>query len=129
MFKLTGLTSISSVKILSFGNNKCKLLLNQFLLVHLTFPGEGSPPETCGCFPLALPPGAVGRIADSQFCRGILFLLDSAGWICILCRRDQGKSSGRANLLFSAVRAEQKFLYRHLSGACREGCAAKSWLW
>uniref|UniRef100_A0A8C3NE92 Uncharacterized protein n=1 Tax=Geospiza parvula TaxID=87175 RepID=A0A8C3NE92_GEOPR len=75
--------SISSVKILSFGNNKCKLLLNQFLLVHLTFPGEGSPPETCGCFPLALPPGAVGRIADSQFCRGILFLLDTAGWIYI----------------------------------------------
>ncbi|XP_039578718.1 spatacsin isoform X2 [Passer montanus] len=78
------LPSISSVKILSFGNNKCKLLLNQSVLVHLTFPGEGSPPETCGCFPLALPPGAVGRIADSQFCRGILFLLDSAGWIYIL---------------------------------------------
>ncbi|XP_041325116.1 spatacsin-like isoform X3 [Pyrgilauda ruficollis] len=79
--KNISLPSISSVKILSFGNNKFKLLLNQSVLVHLTFPGEDSPPETCGCFPLALPPGAVGRIADSQFCRGILFLLDSAGWI------------------------------------------------
>uniref|UniRef100_A0A8C5JPC0 SPG11 vesicle trafficking associated, spatacsin n=1 Tax=Junco hyemalis TaxID=40217 RepID=A0A8C5JPC0_JUNHY len=79
--KNISLPSISSVKILSFGNNKCKLLLNQFVLVHLAFPGEGSPPEPCGCFPLALPAGAVGRIADSHFCRGILFLLDSAGWI------------------------------------------------
>ncbi|NXI21221.1 SPTCS protein, partial [Sterrhoptilus dennistouni] len=81
--KSISLPSLSSVKILSFGNNKCKLLLNQFILVHLSFPGENSPPESCECFPLALPPGAVGRITDSQFCRGILFLLDSAGWIYI----------------------------------------------
>uniref|UniRef100_A0A8C9UFC4 SPG11 vesicle trafficking associated, spatacsin n=1 Tax=Serinus canaria TaxID=9135 RepID=A0A8C9UFC4_SERCA len=99
--KNISLPSISSVKILSFGNNKCKLLLNQFLLVHLTFPGEGSPPETCGCFPLALPPGAVGRIADSQFCRGILFLLDSAGWIYI-CDCSDGATLGKVGVALAA---------------------------
>ncbi|XP_054498298.2 spatacsin isoform X1 [Agelaius phoeniceus] len=99
--KNISLPSISSVKILSFGNNKCKLLLNQFLLVHLTFPGEGSAPEPCGCFPLALPPGAVGRIADSQFCRGILFLLDSAGWIYIFDCSD-GATLGRVGVALGA---------------------------
>ncbi|XP_066184251.1 spatacsin [Sylvia atricapilla] len=95
--KNISLPSISSVKILSFANNKCKLLLNRFLLVHLTFPGEDSPSETCDCFPLALPPEAVGRITDSQFCRGILFLLDSAGWIYIFDCCD-GASLGKVRV-------------------------------
>ncbi|XP_038002943.1 spatacsin [Motacilla alba alba] len=99
--KCINLPSVSSVKILSFGNNKCKLLLNQFLLMHLTFPGEGSPPEACGCFPLALPAGAVGRIADSQFCRGILFLLDSAGWIYIFDCSD-GATLGKVGVALGA---------------------------
>nr|XP_026654307.1 spatacsin [Zonotrichia albicollis] len=99
--KNISLPSISSVKILSFGNNKCKLLLNQFLLVHLAFPGEGSAPEPCGCFPLALPAGAVGRIADSHFCRGILFLLDSAGWIYVFDCCD-GASLGKVGVALGA---------------------------
>ncbi|KAM3663146.1 spatacsin [Ammospiza maritima maritima] len=99
--KNISLPSISSVKILSFGNSKCKLLLNRFLLVHLAFPGEGSPPEPCGCFPLALPAGAVGRIADSHFCRGILFLLDSAGWIYIFDCCD-GASLGKVGVALGA---------------------------
>ncbi|NXO71936.1 SPTCS protein, partial [Phainopepla nitens] len=103
--KNINLPSISSVKILSFGNNKCKLLLNQFILVHLTFPGEDSPPESCDCFPLALPAEAVGRITDSQFCRGILFLLDSAGWIYILDCWD-GASLGRVRVALAAGQGE-----------------------
>ncbi|NXQ57464.1 SPTCS protein, partial [Anthoscopus minutus] len=99
------LPSVSSVRILSFGNNKCKLLLNQFILVHLTFPGEDSLPETCDCFPLALPPGAVGRIADSQFCRGILFLLDSAGWIYIFDCSD-GATLGKVSVALGAGQGE-----------------------
>nr|XP_041574240.1 spatacsin [Taeniopygia guttata] len=99
--KSISVPSIFSVKILSFGNNKCKLLLNQFILVHLTFPGEDSPPETCGCFPLALPAGAVGRIADSQFCRGILFLLDPAGWIYI-CDCSDGATLGKVGVALGA---------------------------
>ncbi|NXG20208.1 SPTCS protein, partial [Grallaria varia] len=81
--KNISLPSVFSVKILSFGNSKCKLLLNQSILVHLTFPGEDSLSESCDCFTLDLPPEVLGRITDSYFCRGILFLLDSAGWIYI----------------------------------------------
>ncbi|XP_071424746.1 spatacsin isoform X2 [Pithys albifrons albifrons] len=95
--KTISLPSIFSVKILSFGNNKCKLLLNQSLLVHLTFPGEGSPSETCDCFPLDLPPEGLGRITDCSFCRGILFLLDSAGWIYIFDSFD-GASLGKVSI-------------------------------
>ncbi|XP_066052716.1 spatacsin isoform X2 [Chamaea fasciata] len=95
--KSISVPSISSVKILSFASNKCKLLLNRFILVHLTFPGEDSAPETCDCFPLALPPEAVGRMTDSQFCRGILFLLDSAGWIYIFDGTD-GATLGKVGV-------------------------------
>ncbi|NXQ10949.1 SPTCS protein, partial [Peucedramus taeniatus] len=95
------LPSVLSVKILSFGNNKCRLLLNQFILVHLSFPEEDSAPESCGCFPLALPPGAVGRISASQFCRGILFLLDSAGWIYIFDCSD-GATLGKVGVALGA---------------------------
>ncbi|NWV63788.1 SPTCS protein, partial [Malurus elegans] len=99
--KNISLPSVFSVKLLSFRNNKCRLLLNQFILVHLTFPGKDSPPEMCDCFTLDLPPEAVGRITDSQFCRGILFLLDSAGWIYIFDCSD-GATLGKVSVALGA---------------------------
>ncbi|KFW00287.1 Spatacsin [Fulmarus glacialis] len=81
--KNISLSSIFSLRILSFGNNKCILLLNKFIVVHLTFPGKDSPLETCDCFTLDLPPQVLERITDTNFCRGILFLLDSSGWIYV----------------------------------------------
>ncbi|NXO59894.1 SPTCS protein, partial [Aramus guarauna] len=77
------LSSIFSLRILSFENNKCILLLNKFIVVHLTFPGKDSPLETCDCLTLDLPPQVLERITDTHFCRGILFLLDSSGWIYV----------------------------------------------
>ncbi|XP_068882194.1 spatacsin [Aphelocoma coerulescens] len=103
--KNMNLPSVFSVKILSFGNKKCKLLLNQFILVHLTFPGKDSSLETCDCFTLALPPEAVGRITDSQFCRGILFLLDSAGWIYVFDCSD-GATLGKVSVALGAGQGE-----------------------
>ncbi|XP_063268578.1 spatacsin isoform X2 [Prinia subflava] len=103
--KSISLPSIFSVKILSFGNNKCKLLLNQFILMHLSFPAEDSPLESCECFPLALPPEAAGRVADSQFCRGILFLLDSAGCIYIFDCCD-GATLGKVSVALAAGQGE-----------------------
>ncbi|NWS74279.1 SPTCS protein, partial [Crotophaga sulcirostris] len=81
--KNISLSSVFSLRILSFGNNKCRLLLNKFIVVHLTFPGKDSPIETCDCFTLDLPLPVLERVTDTHFCRGILFLLDSAGWIYI----------------------------------------------
>ncbi|NXK29245.1 SPTCS protein, partial [Arenaria interpres] len=81
--KNISLSSIFSLRILSFENSKCVLLLNTFIVVHLTFPGKDSPLETCDCFTLDLPPRVLERITDAHFCRGILFLLDSSGWIYV----------------------------------------------
>ncbi|NXT58473.1 SPTCS protein, partial [Pluvianellus socialis] len=81
--KNISLSSIFSLRILSFENSKCLLLLNQFIVVRLTFPGEDSPLETCDCLTLDLPPQALERVTDAHFCRGILFLLDSSGWIYV----------------------------------------------
>uniref|UniRef100_A0A8B9PSW5 SPG11 vesicle trafficking associated, spatacsin n=1 Tax=Apteryx owenii TaxID=8824 RepID=A0A8B9PSW5_APTOW len=81
--KNISLSSVWSSKILSFKDNTCILLLNNFILVHFTFPGEDSHLETCDCFTLDMAPQVLERITDTNFCRGILFLLDSSGWIYI----------------------------------------------
>ncbi|XP_075620549.1 spatacsin isoform X2 [Balearica regulorum gibbericeps] len=81
--KNISLSSIFSLRILSFENNKCILLLNKFIVVHLTFPGRDSSIETCDCLTLDMPPQVLERITDTHFCRGILFLLDSSGWIYV----------------------------------------------
>ncbi|XP_030353293.1 spatacsin [Strigops habroptila] len=81
--KNISLSSVFSLRILSFKNNKCTLLLNTFIVVHLAFPGEDSSLEVSDCFTLDLSPPVLERIADVHFCRGILFLLDSSGWIYI----------------------------------------------
>ncbi|KAM6351543.1 spatacsin isoform 5-T6 [Alca torda] len=81
--KNISLSSVFSLRILSFENSKCLLLLNKFIVVRLTFPGKDSPLETCDCFTLDLFPQVLERITDTHFCRGILFLLDSSGWIYV----------------------------------------------
>ncbi|NXK50306.1 SPTCS protein, partial [Chauna torquata] len=81
--KNISLSSILSLRILSFKDNRCILLLNNFIVVHLTFPGEDSSLETCDCFTLDLPPQVLERITDINFCRGILFFLDSSGRIYV----------------------------------------------
>ncbi|XP_065544877.1 spatacsin isoform X2 [Lathamus discolor] len=81
--KNISLSSIFSLRILSFKNSKCTLLLNTFIVVHLAFPGEDSSLEMSDCFTLDLPRQVLERITDVHFCRGILFLLDSSGWIYI----------------------------------------------
>ncbi|NXA36213.1 SPTCS protein, partial [Eudromia elegans] len=81
--KNINLSSVWSSKILSFKDNTGILLLNNFILVRFTFPGEDSCSEQCDCFTLDVPPQALERIRDTNYCRGILFLLDSSGWIYI----------------------------------------------
>ncbi|XP_067411554.1 spatacsin [Emydura macquarii macquarii] len=81
--KNISLSSISSVKILSFKNSTSLLLLNNFILVYLAFPGEDAELEARDCFILDLSPQALERITDVNFCRGVLFLLDNSGWIYI----------------------------------------------
>ncbi|XP_048723410.2 spatacsin isoform X2 [Caretta caretta] len=81
--KNISLSSISSVRILSFKKSTSLLLLNNFILVHLDFPGEDTELQALDCFILDLSPQALERITDVNFCRGVLFLLDNSGWIYI----------------------------------------------
>lgn len=82
--KNASLPSISSLKVLSFKNGRVLLLLNNFMIAHLVFPGGELDEEVEDCFRLDLPPQTLERIADVTFCRGVLFLLDETGWIRIL---------------------------------------------
>lgn len=84
MSSFTGLLSISSLQVLSFKNGRAILLLNNFVIAHLIFPGGELGEEVESCFRLDLPPQTLERIVNVTFCRGILFLLDETGWIRIL---------------------------------------------
>ncbi|XP_045628292.1 spatacsin isoform X2 [Ursus americanus] len=75
--------SLLSLKILSFHNNKSLLFINKCIVLHIVFPERGAEIEVLNCFTLPLPAQAVDRIIDTQLCRGILFVLNSLGWIYI----------------------------------------------
>uniref|UniRef100_A0A8D0G645 SPG11 vesicle trafficking associated, spatacsin n=1 Tax=Sphenodon punctatus TaxID=8508 RepID=A0A8D0G645_SPHPU len=79
--KNISLPSLTSVKILSFKNGATLLLLNNFIVLHLAFPGGDTEEEARECFILDLSPQALERISDVTFFRGILFLLDKSGWM------------------------------------------------
>uniref|UniRef100_A0A8C8R5G6 SPG11 vesicle trafficking associated, spatacsin n=1 Tax=Pelusios castaneus TaxID=367368 RepID=A0A8C8R5G6_9SAUR len=81
--KNISLSSISSVKILSFKNSTSLLLLNNCILVYLAFSEDDAELEIHDCFVLDLSPQVLERITDVNFCRGVLFLLDNSGWIYI----------------------------------------------
>ncbi|XP_074863263.1 spatacsin [Carettochelys insculpta] len=81
--KNINISSISSVRILSFKRSTSLLLLNNFILVQLNLSGEDTELDALDCFILDLSPQALERITDVNFCRGVLFLLDNSGWIYI----------------------------------------------
>ncbi|XP_013920684.1 PREDICTED: spatacsin isoform X1 [Thamnophis sirtalis] len=85
---LYSVLSISSLQVLSFKNGRAILLLNNFVIAHLIFPGGELGEEVEGCFRLDLPPQTLERTVNVTFCRGILFLLDETGWIHIFGASD-----------------------------------------
>ncbi|XP_061451638.1 spatacsin isoform X2 [Rhineura floridana] len=89
--KNISLSSVSSLRVLSFKNGRALLLLNNFLVAQLAFPGGGRElevEELEECFLLDLSSEALERIVDVAFCRGVLFLLDESGWIYIFDATD-----------------------------------------
>ena len=71
------------------------------------FPERDTAIRVLSCFTLPLPAQAVDRIIDTQLCRGILFVLSSLGWICILSGKDvdvRGRSIPRKMSLFKAFK-------------------------
>nr|XP_020667859.1 spatacsin isoform X1 [Pogona vitticeps] len=89
MSKNTSLSSISSMRVLSFKNGKVFLLLNNFIIVHLAFGGRELETEKLElCFVLNLSQQTLERVVDATFCRGVLFLLDKSGWIYFFSAMD-----------------------------------------
>lgn len=82
-FRFIGI-SLLSLRILSFHNNTSLLFINKCIILHIIFPERDAEIRVLNCFTLPLPTQAVDSIIDTQLCRGILFVLSSLGWICIL---------------------------------------------
>lgn len=80
--------SLLSLRILSFHNNTSLLFINKCVVLHVMFPERDAEIRVLSCCTLPLPAQAVDRIIDTQLCRGILFILSSLGWICILFGKD-----------------------------------------
>ncbi|KAL8197371.1 UNVERIFIED_CONTAM: hypothetical protein K2H54_021762 [Gekko kuhli] len=80
--KNISLAPVSSLRVLSFENSRAVLMLNNFIVVRLAFPGGGREAEDLeDCFFLDLSPQVLERIVDVSFCRGVIILLDKSGWI------------------------------------------------
>ncbi|XP_023590999.1 spatacsin isoform X2 [Trichechus manatus latirostris] len=75
--------SLSSLRILSFHNNTSLLFINKHIVLHVLFPEGDAEIRVLNSFTLDLAAPAVGGIVDTQLCRGILFVLNSLGWIYI----------------------------------------------
>lgn len=80
--------SLLSLRILSFHNNTSLLFINKCIILQVVFLERDTEIRVLNCFTLPLPTQAVDRIIDTQLCRGILFVLSSLGWICILRSKD-----------------------------------------
>lgn len=86
--------SLLSLRILSFHNSTSLLFINKCVVLHVTFPERDAEIRVLSCYTLPLPAQAVDRIIDTQLCRGILFVLSSLGWICILFGKDVDVGGG-----------------------------------
>lgn len=64
------------------------LFINNCVVLHIVFPERGAEIGVLGCFALPLPAPTVHTVVDAQLCRGILFVLTTVGWICILGSKD-----------------------------------------
>uniref|UniRef100_A0A674AYM2 SPG11 vesicle trafficking associated, spatacsin n=1 Tax=Salmo trutta TaxID=8032 RepID=A0A674AYM2_SALTR len=83
-FDSAGVAEVVSLRLLSFVDARSFLLLNSSVVVQLQWQ-QGAEPETLSCCSIVLPPKApLDTCTDYQLCRGILFVLTTAGVICIL---------------------------------------------
>uniref|UniRef100_UPI00398F3600 spatacsin isoform X2 n=1 Tax=Pristiophorus japonicus TaxID=55135 RepID=UPI00398F3600 len=110
--KNLSLPSHFTVKILSFGSSRSCILLDNCMLLHLSWLEGTSEADVLGGFKLCLPPDAPERITDGQICQEMLFLLDRAGWIYVLNTVD-GKQFGSVDLALcqAAIIEEAKDVY------------------
>ncbi|KAK2834753.1 hypothetical protein Q7C36_015454 [Tachysurus vachellii] len=76
-------SKLSSIKLLSFNDGLCHLLLNGCVLVHLRWHEGSSEPELLTSCVLNLPSESQEMFTDYQLCKGILFMLTDPGFIYV----------------------------------------------
>ncbi|KAG9341189.1 hypothetical protein JZ751_019628 [Albula glossodonta] len=82
-----GVSELASLRLLSFADGRCFVMINTCILVQLTWQDRPSEPEILSCCSLSLPLESLDKAADYQICTGTLFVLASTGHICILGNR------------------------------------------
>lgn len=108
--------SLLSLRILSFHSNRSLLFINKCIVLHIIFPERNADIRVLSCFTLPLPAQTVDRIIDTQLCRGILFVLSSLGWICILVGKGVYRSGRRIPIKMGLVGFQVQGL------DCRQNC-------
>ncbi|XP_048829392.1 spatacsin isoform X2 [Brienomyrus brachyistius] len=79
------ISELLSLRVLSFTEGRCCVLVNGAVLLQLLWPdGAPEPEKAPGCI-LALPAEALDRSVDFQICRGLLFMLADTGQLYVLC--------------------------------------------
>ncbi|XP_069766261.1 spatacsin isoform X2 [Narcine bancroftii] len=117
--KNLSLPSSFTLKILLFKSSTSFILLDNCTLLHLSWLEGATEADIVDAFKLCLPPKASERITDSKICQGMLFLLDSAGWIYI-CDPEDGKQLGYVNLSLCQVG-----VFEDASDTCDLTCLSK----
>ncbi|KAM6973367.1 spatacsin [Aplochiton taeniatus] len=77
-------SELGSLKLLSFIDGRCCLLLNSSSLIHLLWEHGSVKPHILSCCHIQLSPEAQKTCADYQLCRGTLFVLTTSGIIYVL---------------------------------------------
>ncbi|KAJ8417174.1 hypothetical protein AAFF_G00284010 [Aldrovandia affinis] len=86
--KELGVSELASLRLLSFADGRCFILLDTCILVQLAWEEGPSEPEIQSCCSLGLPPEALDKVADYQICMGMLFVLASTGDIYVFDSTD-----------------------------------------
>ncbi|XP_036390743.1 spatacsin [Megalops cyprinoides] len=96
--KDSSVSELVSLKLLSFADGRCFVLLNACVLVQLFWDGESLEPEILACCTIGVPPEALDKVTDYQICPGALFVLASTGHIYV-CDSTDGRQLARVDLL------------------------------
>ncbi|XP_060770567.1 spatacsin isoform X2 [Neoarius graeffei] len=111
-------SKLASMKLLSFTDGLCYLLLNGCILVHLRWQEGSAEPQLLSSCVLSLPSETQEVFTDYQLCKGILFMLTSPGFIYIFDSAD-GKHLATVDLPTYCITGQSDIeLVESLSSFC-----------
>lgn len=78
------MSELVCAELLSFTDGRSHLMLNKCVLVELLWLKDSNKPQLISACRLSSPPAVPETYTTFQMCRGLLFMLTSTGFICIL---------------------------------------------